>query len=79
MVARMGIAFLSERMISLELQVGNLAVLDVIGFPATLDWYKQNTIVIHNNFNCCLFMLAPILGPCHLPEGDDHEPLPIRH
>ena len=38
-IAGMGIAFLSAHTISLELQVGNLAVLDVIGFPVMLDWY----------------------------------------
>ncbi|MFM0738735.1 LysR family transcriptional regulator [Paraburkholderia xenovorans] len=38
-IAGMGIAFLSAHTISLELQVGNLAVLDVAGFPAMLDWY----------------------------------------
>jgi DNA-binding transcriptional LysR family regulator len=38
-IAGMGIAFLSAHTISLELQVGNLAVLDVAGFPVMLDWY----------------------------------------
>ncbi|MGF6773618.1 DNA-binding transcriptional LysR family regulator [Paraburkholderia sp. GAS199] len=38
-IAGMGIAFLSAHTISLELQVGNLAVLDVVGFPLMLDWY----------------------------------------
>jgi DNA-binding transcriptional LysR family regulator len=35
----MGISFLSAHTISLELQVGNLAVLDVEGFPVMLNWY----------------------------------------
>jgi DNA-binding transcriptional LysR family regulator len=35
----MGIAFLSAHTISLELQVGNLVVLDVEGFPVMLSWY----------------------------------------
>jgi DNA-binding transcriptional LysR family regulator len=38
-IAGMGLAFLSAHTISLELQVGNLAVLDVVGFPLMLDWY----------------------------------------
>ncbi len=35
----MGISFLSAHTISLELQVGNLAVLDVQGFPVLLNWF----------------------------------------
>jgi DNA-binding transcriptional LysR family regulator len=35
----MGIAFLSAHTISLELQVGNLVVLDVQGFPVMFNWY----------------------------------------
>jgi DNA-binding transcriptional LysR family regulator len=38
-IAGMGISFLSAHTISLELQVGNLAVLDVQGFPLMLHWY----------------------------------------
>jgi len=38
-IADMGISFLSAHTISLELQVGNLVVLDVQGFPAILNWY----------------------------------------
>jgi DNA-binding transcriptional LysR family regulator len=38
-IAGMGIAFLSAHTISLELQVGNLTVLDVEGFPVMLNWY----------------------------------------
>lgn len=44
-IAGMGISFLSVHTISLELQVGNLVVLDVQGFPAMLSWYvvhRQN-------------------------------------
>lgn len=44
-IAGMGISFLSVHTISLELQVGNLVVLDVQGFPAMLNWYvvhRQN-------------------------------------
>lgn len=44
-IAGMGISFLSVHTISLELQVGNLVVLDVEGFPAMLNWYvvhRQN-------------------------------------
>lgn len=38
-VAGMGISFLSAYTVSLERQAGNLAVLDVKGFPFMLDWY----------------------------------------
>jgi DNA-binding transcriptional LysR family regulator len=38
-IAGMGIAFLSAHTISLELQVGNLVVLDVETFPVMLNWY----------------------------------------
>jgi LysR family transcriptional regulator, low CO2-responsive transcriptional regulator len=38
-IAGMGVSFLSAHTISLELQVGNLAVLDVAGFPVMLNWY----------------------------------------
>lgn len=38
-VAGMGITFLSAHTISLELQAGTLAVLDVVGFPLMLNWY----------------------------------------
>jgi DNA-binding transcriptional LysR family regulator len=38
-IAGMGIAFLSAHTIGLELQTGQLVVLDVQGFPARLNWY----------------------------------------
>ena len=38
-MAGMGIAFLSAHNINLELQVGNLVILDVENFPAMLNWY----------------------------------------
>jgi DNA-binding transcriptional LysR family regulator len=38
-IAGMGLTFLSAHTISLELAVGNLAVLDVQGFPMMLSWY----------------------------------------
>jgi DNA-binding transcriptional LysR family regulator len=38
-IAGMGISFLSAHTISLELQAGSLAVLDVQGFPLILNWY----------------------------------------
>ncbi|SCC94084.1 RuBisCO operon transcriptional regulator [Thiomonas sp. X19] len=38
-IAGMGIAFLSAHTVSLELEVGRLAVLDVEGFPVMLNWY----------------------------------------
>lgn len=38
-IAGMGISFLSIHTVALELQVGNLAVLDVEGFPVMLNWY----------------------------------------
>lgn len=38
-IAGMGISFLSAHTISLELQAGSLAVLDVQGFPVMLNWY----------------------------------------
>ncbi|MGH8744481.1 MAG: LysR family transcriptional regulator, partial [Burkholderiales bacterium] len=38
-IAGMGVSFLSAHTISLELQVGSLAVLDVQGFPLMLNWY----------------------------------------
>lgn len=38
-IAGMGITFLSAHTISLELQAGSLAVLDVEGFPVMLNWY----------------------------------------
>jgi len=42
-VAGMGIAFLSAHTIGLDLQAGNLVVLDVQDFPAILHWY-----LVHN-------------------------------
>lgn len=38
-IAGMGIAFLSAHTVSLELDVGRLAVLDIKGFPVMLNWY----------------------------------------
>lgn len=38
-IAGMGVSFLSAHTISLELQAGSLAVLDVEGFPVMLNWY----------------------------------------
>jgi LysR family transcriptional regulator, low CO2-responsive transcriptional regulator len=38
-IAGMGISFLSAHAIGLELQAGNLAVLDVQGFPSMQNWY----------------------------------------
>ncbi|MDB5840180.1 MAG: Transcriptional regulatory protein LysR family [Herminiimonas sp.] len=38
-IAGMGISFLSAHTISLELQAGSLAILDVQGFPVMLNWY----------------------------------------
>jgi DNA-binding transcriptional LysR family regulator len=42
-VAGMGIAFLSAHTIGLDLRAGNLVVLDVQDFPATLHWF-----LVHN-------------------------------
>lgn len=38
-IANMGIAFLSAHTVGLALQTGNLAVLDIEGFPVMLNWY----------------------------------------
>jgi DNA-binding transcriptional LysR family regulator len=38
-IAGMGVSFLSAHTISLELQAGSLAILDVQGFPVMLSWY----------------------------------------
>src|SRR5512134_844010 len=38
-IAGMGISFLSAHAIGLELQAGNLVVLDVQGFPSMQNWY----------------------------------------
>ncbi len=38
-IAGMGLSFLSAHAIGLELEAGNLAVLDVQGFPSMQDWY----------------------------------------
>jgi LysR family transcriptional regulator, low CO2-responsive transcriptional regulator len=43
-IAGMGLSFLSAHTISMELQVGKLAVLDIAGFPVMLNWY-----VVHRN------------------------------
>ena len=40
-IAGMGISFLSAHTISMELQVGRLAVLDIAGFPVMLNWYRR--------------------------------------
>ncbi|BAN24900.1 transcriptional regulator HTH LysR; similar to cbbR activator of RUBISCO operon [Caballeronia insecticola] len=38
-IAGMGLSFLSAHTISMELQVGKLAVLDIEGFPVMLNWF----------------------------------------
>jgi DNA-binding transcriptional LysR family regulator len=38
-MAGMGVSFLSAHTIGLELKVGSLSVLDVVGFPLLLEWY----------------------------------------
>jgi DNA-binding transcriptional LysR family regulator len=38
-IAGMGVSFLSAHTICLEVQAGNLAVLDVQDFPLMLNWY----------------------------------------
>ncbi|MEA3114959.1 MAG: LysR family transcriptional regulator, low CO2-responsive transcriptional regulator, partial [Caballeronia sp.] len=38
-IAGMGISFLSAHTVSMELQIGRLAVLDIEGFPVMLNWY----------------------------------------
>ena len=38
-IAGMGLSFLSAHTVTLERQIGSLAVLDVQGFPLMLDWY----------------------------------------
>ena len=38
-MAGMGVSFLSTHTISLELQLGRLAVLDVVGFPVMRNWH----------------------------------------
>ncbi|WP_250515027.1 LysR family transcriptional regulator [Caballeronia sp. INDeC2] len=43
-IAGMGLSFLSAHTISMELQVGKLAVLDIEGFPVMLNWF-----VVHRN------------------------------
>jgi DNA-binding transcriptional LysR family regulator len=43
-IAGMGVSFLSAHTISMELQVGKLAVLDIKGFPVMLNWF-----VVHRN------------------------------
>jgi LysR family transcriptional regulator, low CO2-responsive transcriptional regulator len=43
-IAGMGLSFLSAHTISMELQVGKLAVLDIAGFPVMLNWF-----VVHRN------------------------------
>jgi DNA-binding transcriptional LysR family regulator len=43
-IAGMGISFLSAHTISMELQVGKLAVLDIAGFPVMLSWF-----LVHRN------------------------------
>ncbi|SAK96560.1 LysR family transcriptional regulator [Caballeronia fortuita] len=43
-IAGMGLSFLSAHTISMELQVGKLAVLDIKGFPVMLSWF-----VVHRN------------------------------
>ncbi len=43
-IAGMGLSFLSAHTISMELQMGKLAVLDIEGFPVMLNWF-----VVHRN------------------------------
>jgi DNA-binding transcriptional LysR family regulator len=38
-IAGLGIAFLSAHTLGTERRLGQLAVLDVVGFPAQFDWY----------------------------------------
>jgi DNA-binding transcriptional LysR family regulator len=38
-MAGMGVSFLSAHTVGLELKVGSLAMLDVVGFPLLLEWY----------------------------------------
>ncbi len=38
-IAGMGISFLSAHTIGIELRVGSLTILDVVGFPLMLNWY----------------------------------------
>lgn len=38
-IAGLGIAFLSAHTISMERRLGQLVVLDVVGFPARFDWF----------------------------------------
>jgi DNA-binding transcriptional LysR family regulator len=38
-IAGMGLAFLSAHTIAMEKHLGQLAVLDVVGFPARFDWF----------------------------------------
>jgi DNA-binding transcriptional LysR family regulator len=38
-IAGMGLSFLSSHAIALDVQAGNLAILDVVGFPAWRHWY----------------------------------------
>jgi DNA-binding transcriptional LysR family regulator len=38
-IAGLGIAFLSAHTLATERRMGQLAVLDVVGFPAQFDWF----------------------------------------
>jgi len=78
-IAGMGISFLSAHTISLELQAGSLAVLDVVGFPVMLNWY-----VVHRK-NKRLPPVAQAFKKFLLEEGPDlieriirYNPKPMR-
>ena len=78
-IAGMGISFLSAHTISLELQAGSLAVLDVIGFPVMLNWY-----VVHRK-NKRLPPVAQAFKKFLLEEGPElieriirYNPKPMR-
>lgn len=78
-IAGMGISFLSAHTISLELQAGSLAVLDVEGFPVMLNWY-----VVHRK-NKRLPPVAQAFKKFLLEEGPElieriirYNPKPVR-
>jgi DNA-binding transcriptional LysR family regulator len=65
-IAGMGISFLSAHAIGMELQVGNLAILDVEDFPVMLDWY-----VVHRK-NKRLPLAAQAFKEFLIDEGAKH-------
>ncbi len=65
-IAGMGLTFLSAHTISLELQVGRLAVLDVQGFPLMLNWY-----LVHRR-NKRLPPVAQAFREFLMTEGAEH-------